>query len=155
MLAKCTRLQEYNNMLLGLLPSEVVATEYPGAFWKLANSVIDVDRLTQLKKEYYGTMMADERLPGIPTREWGVWKVCTQCTRDGRFIDERTKKKVFTNDWRFQAAHVFRWIGYVLADAGHTCSALWDPTNPHLALYGPYNPRPCAPLPDIRDKLLQ
>lgn len=142
-------------MLQGNLPSEIVAREYIGAFSRLANSVIDMHRIHKLKEQYYSSMMIDERHPHLPTREFGVWDICSRCFEDGTFIDEQTKERVHSNDYRYQATHVFRWIGFVLSEMGYTCEGLWDPKNASRTIYGPYNPRQCAPLPDPVLSLLE
>lgn len=142
-------------MLRGQLPSEIVALEYIGAFSRLANTVIDMHRLHELHEQYYSTMMIDERQPHLPTRQYGVWNICSRCYEDGTFIDERTKERVPSHDYRYQATHVFRWIGFVLSEIGYNCGGLWDPHDPSKTIYGPYNPRPCAPLPDSASSLLE
>lgn len=142
-------------MLQGQLPSEVVAREYIGAFARLASSVIDMHRLHELQAQYYSTMLIDERHPHLPTRERGVWNICSRCFEDGTFIDERTKQRVHSNDYRYQASHVFRWIGFVLSEMGYVCEGLWNPKTPSKTIYGPYNPRQCVALPDPSSSLLQ
>lgn len=141
-------------MLQGQLPSEVVAWAYIGAFSRLAHTLIDMHRLHELQTQYYSTMLIDARHPHIPTRERGVWNICSRCSEDGTFIDERTKQRVHSDDYRYQATHVFRWIGFVLSEMGYPCRGLWDPKNPSKAIYGPYNPRQCAALPDPTPHLL-
>jgi hypothetical protein len=141
-------------MLQGQLASEIVAREYIGAFTRLANKVIDVHQLYDLHKQYYSTMMIDQRHPHLPTREYGVWNICSRCFADGTFTDERTGMRVPSNDYRYQATHVLRWIGFVLSEMGYTCEGLWNPKSPSRTIYGPYNPRQCAPLPDPTPSLL-
>jgi hypothetical protein len=137
-------------MLDGDLPAEVVALEYAAAFRQLASPIMDADTFWQLNHTYYTTMLLDARHPAIPTRERGVWHVCSKCNPDGTFIDERTGKRVRTEDWRFRAAHVFRFIGFALSWSGYPCGELWDMEAPGGMNYGGYNSRPCAPLPPAK-----
>lgn len=149
------RMQEYNSMLQGELPSEIVAGEYIGTFASLSSTIVDIHRLDELQKQYYSSMMIDARHPHVPTREYGVWNICSRCDEDGTFIDERTKVRVHSMDYRYQATHVFRWIGFVLSDIGYMCEELWDPKQPSKTIYGPYEPRQCSPLPDSTPSLLK
>jgi hypothetical protein len=138
----------YNDMLDGVLPSEAVALGYVTAFQKLAAPFLDAYVSWKLNQTYFETMLVDSRYPASPTRERGVWHVCSKCQPDGTFTDERSGEHVRSEDWRFRAAHVFRFIGFALSRAGYPCKQLWDQDHPDDLHYGPYNPRPCAPLPD-------
>eukprot|EP00892_Ulva_mutabilis_P007703 jgi/Ulvmu1/5304/UM022_0098.1 len=146
--------QEYNSMLMGEVATEVVATEYGHAFLQLAWPLLDVDTYAQLYDTYYPGMLYDTRYPDTPTRERGVWNICSTCNAEGKFKEGRSKKWESTHDWRFQAAHVFRFIGFVLDELGSGCSDLFDPENPKQLHYGPYNAIPCIDLPDARSHML-
>ena len=51
-------------------------------------------------------------------------------------------------DNHFDAMNIFRFIGYLLANSlGRACPALWDPNNPNVWDYGPYDKKLCQPLP--------
>lgn len=136
-------------MLDGTLPAEVAALEYEPAFLQLAAPAADTDTLWRLHEAYYATMLADPRYPHLPTRERGVWHTCSKCSRDGWFWDERTGALTRSEDWRFRAAHAFRFIGWALHHIGAPCRALWDHERPGHVNYGAFDPKPCAPLPDM------
>lgn len=140
--------QAYNDMLDDVLPSEVVALSYISAFQTLAAPFLDAHSAWALNRTYFDTMLLDSRYPASPSRERGVWRVCSKCQRDGSFADAVAGKTGFAEDWRFRAAHAFRFIGFALDSAGAPCAALWDAADPDKLHYGPYNPRPCAQLPE-------
>jgi len=144
--------QEYNAMIGGLLPSEVVAAEYVNAFIDLASPLLDASAVMTLNRTYHASMLFDSRRPDAAARSLGVLPNCSKCT-GGLFTDNRTHERVAPNDWRFLAAHVFRFIGFALQQAGGSCPALFDPDDPTHSLYGPWNERPCAPLPPLPPRL--
>lgn len=142
-------------MLRGELATEIIAREYGTVFLQLAWPLLDVHTYLDLHAAYYPGMLLDARHPDIPTRAQGVWKVCSRCTPDGQFKEGRSKEWATTHDWRFQAAHVFRFVGYVLHELGSGCRELYDAQQPEQLAYGPYDPVPCAALPDTSGHLLQ
>ena len=140
-------MQEFNRMVDGQLPDAVVAREYVLAFQRLAMPIMDSAQLASLNRTYWATMLLDPRHLATPTRERGVWHICSKCDEHGFFVDERSGKRVRSQDWRFRAAHVFRFIGWALAQAGHACSALWDESAPDALNMGGHVSKPCEPLP--------
>ena len=142
-------------MLRGEVATEVIAREYGHAFLQLAWPLLDIDRYLQLEKVYYPGMLLDVRHPDVPTRAMGVWKTCSTCTPDGWFREGRSKEWAMTHDWRFQAAHVFRFIGFLLHDLGSDCPDLYDPDIPEKLNYGPYDAIPCVEIPDANGHLLR
>lgn len=142
-------------MIRGEIATEIVAKEYGYAFLQLAWPLLDVSTFLELQDTYYPGMLLDVRWPDIPTRARGVWKICSTCTPDGQFKEGRYKVWATTHDWRFQGAHMFRFIGFVLSELGSECTDLYDPREPGRLNYGPYDPVPCAVLPAADSHLLQ
>lgn len=142
-------------MIRGELATEVVAQEYGHVFLQLAWPLLDVNTYSRFHEAYYPDMLLDVRHPDVPTRARGVWNICSTCTPEGLFKEGRSKKWARAHDWRFQAAHVFRFIGYMLHELGHECRDLFDPLTLSHLNYGPYDPVPCTVLLDVGSHLLQ
>lgn len=135
-------------MLAGQLPDAVVANEYVPAFKRLSAPFIDGHVFERLNDTYWSSMLRDPRYPASPTRQRGVWHVCSECDEFGFFEDERTGLHVRSEDWRYRAAHVFRFIGWALAQVGAACPSLWDAAEPAAVNLGGYVSKPCEPLPE-------
>ncbi len=65
-------------------------------------------------------------------------EVCAEPTRTLPLL-----LQVAARDDRYQAIQTFRLIGYILANVGYPCSALWDPQQPLDMHYGPYEKAMC------------
>lgn len=141
-------------MIRGELATEVVAREYGLVLLQLAWPLLDVNTYMRFHAAYYPGMLLDSRHPDVPTRARGVWNICSTCTPEGLFREGRSKEWAVAHDWRFQAAHAFRFVGYILHELGHPCTDLFDPLAPGRLGYGPYDPVPCAVLPDVSSHLL-
>jgi hypothetical protein len=140
-------------MINGILPSETVALEYIDSFMELASPLLDIETMLSFNRSFDQLMIIDPRYPNAATRQHGLINTCSRC-ESGFFVDERTKQLVHTHDWRYQAARAFAFIGYALAQIGHECTGLWDPSEPVQIYYGPYESRPCLPLPPAQKHLI-
>ena len=81
------------------------------------------------------------------TRQHGLAPSCIKCDGAGRFQDWRTRTTRPLRDARFEAVHTFRFLGYLLQEAGYPCPALFDRDDPFKKVYGYYDPEICKPLP--------
>ena len=133
------------SFVAGALSANLVIASFVERFFALAASFLDMQDLLRANATYAATELYDDRRPADPSRRTGVGPVCAACegvrqatypsgggswivSPFGTFVDYKTGAVARVRDRQFLAAHVLRFIGYVLHTvAGQTCAGLYVP----------------------------
>ena len=133
------------SFVAGSLSANLVIASFVERFYGLASSLLDMQDLITANATYASTELYDDRRPSDPSRRTGVGPSCASCEGvqqttypggDGRwlvspygtFVDYKTGAVSPVIDRQFLAAHVLRFIGYVLHTVvGQTCAGLYVP----------------------------
>ena len=144
----------------GELSASLVTSSYVERFVDLAAPLMDVQDVLEANATYAATELYDDRRPTDPSRRTGVGPSCATCDvvnpdTDSRrrqwivdpfgfFVDYKTGQASQVRDRKYLAAHIMRFLGYVLRmTTGQACPSLYVPGSKQ-DIYGTWTDNVCS-----------